>query len=95
MPRLLGLGELAGYNLPEEHPGSFPMQAPPHGGIARMSSFGMSHRFGQIHVFAAATLSMVSRVMTFSSRAAEGDGGLDGGAGNIAGTESDFLIDDS
>src|ERR1700747_1337503 len=38
--RLLGLGELAGYNLPEEHPGSFPMQPPAHGGIARMSSFG-------------------------------------------------------
>lgn len=38
--RLLGLGELAGYNLPEEHPGSFPMQPPPRGGVARMSSFG-------------------------------------------------------
>jgi cell division protein FtsI/penicillin-binding protein 2 len=38
--RLLGLGELAGYNLPEEHPGSFPMQPPTHGGVARMSSFG-------------------------------------------------------
>jgi penicillin-binding protein 2 len=38
--RLLGLGELAGYNLPEEHPGSFPMQAPAYGGVARMSSFG-------------------------------------------------------
>src|SRR5260370_7593478 len=38
--RLLGLGELAGYNLPEEHPGSFPMQPPAHGGIARMSSYG-------------------------------------------------------
>lgn len=38
--RLLGLGELAGYNLPEEHPGAFPMQPPLHGGIARMSSFG-------------------------------------------------------
>lgn len=38
--RLLGLGELAGYNLPEEHPGAFPMQPPVHGGIARMSSFG-------------------------------------------------------
>jgi len=37
--RLLGLGELAGYNLPDEHPGSFPMQ-PPFGGVARMSSFG-------------------------------------------------------
>ncbi|MGH9676896.1 MAG: penicillin-binding transpeptidase domain-containing protein [Candidatus Acidiferrum sp.] len=38
--RLLGLGELAGYNLPEEHPGAFPMQAPAYGGVARMSSFG-------------------------------------------------------
>jgi penicillin-binding protein 2 len=38
--RLLGLGELAGYNLPEEHPGAFPMAPPAHGGIARMSSFG-------------------------------------------------------
>jgi penicillin-binding protein 2 len=38
--RLLGLGELAGYNLPEEHPGSFPVVPPPHGGVARMSSFG-------------------------------------------------------
>jgi penicillin-binding protein 2 len=38
--RLMGLGELAGYNLPEEHPGSFPMQPPTHGGVARMSSFG-------------------------------------------------------
>src|SRR5271155_4865043 len=38
--RLLGLGELAGYNLPEEHPGSFPTQAPAFGGVARMSSFG-------------------------------------------------------
>ena len=38
--RLLGLGELAGYNLPEEHPGSFPTQPPAFGGVARMSSFG-------------------------------------------------------
>jgi len=38
--RLLGLGELAGYNLPDEHPGSFPTVPPPHGGVARMSSFG-------------------------------------------------------
>src|SRR5258708_5503010 len=38
--RLLGLGELAGYNLPDEHPGSFPMQPPAHGGVARISSFG-------------------------------------------------------
>jgi cell division protein FtsI/penicillin-binding protein 2 len=38
--RLLGLGELAGYNLPDEHPGSFPSQPPAFGGVARMSSFG-------------------------------------------------------
>jgi cell division protein FtsI/penicillin-binding protein 2 len=38
--RLMGLGELAGYNLPDEHPGSFPMQPPTYGGVARMSSFG-------------------------------------------------------
>src|SRR6266566_4946406 len=38
--RLLGLGELAGYNLQDEHPGSFPMAPPAYGGVARMSSFG-------------------------------------------------------
>ncbi len=38
--RLLGLGELAGYNLTEEHPGSFPTEPPAYGGVARMSSFG-------------------------------------------------------
>ena len=38
--RLLGLGELAGYNLPEEHPGAFPSAAPAYGGVGRMSSFG-------------------------------------------------------
>jgi penicillin-binding protein 2 len=38
--RLLGLGELAGYNLPDEHPGSFPVAPPTYGGIARMSSYG-------------------------------------------------------
>lgn len=38
--RLLGLGELAGYNLPDEHPGSFPVAPPAYGGIARMSSYG-------------------------------------------------------
>src|SRR3989441_2746310 len=38
--RLLGLGELAGYNLPDEHPGSFPTAPPAYGGVARMSSFG-------------------------------------------------------
>jgi penicillin-binding protein 2 len=38
--RLLGLGELAGYNLPDEHPGAFPSGPPAFGGVARMSSFG-------------------------------------------------------
>lgn len=38
--RLLGLGELAGYNLADEHPGSFPTAPPAFGGVARMSSFG-------------------------------------------------------
>jgi penicillin-binding protein 2 len=38
--RLVGLGELAGFNLPEEHPGSFPTAPPAKGGVARMSSFG-------------------------------------------------------
>ncbi|MGB7284374.1 MAG: penicillin-binding transpeptidase domain-containing protein [Candidatus Acidiferrum sp.] len=38
--RLLGLGELAGYDLPEEHPGSFPSAPPAFGGVGRMSSFG-------------------------------------------------------
>lgn len=38
--RMLGLGELAGYDLPDEHPGAFPSEAPKKGGIARMSSFG-------------------------------------------------------
>lgn len=39
--RLLGLGELAGYNLPAEEPGSFPSEPPQWGGVARMSSFGV------------------------------------------------------
>ena len=38
--RLMGLGELAGYALPEEQPGSFPMSPPEYGGVARMSSYG-------------------------------------------------------
>jgi penicillin-binding protein 2 len=37
---MLGLGEAAGYNLPEEHAGTFPSAAPQRGGVARMSSFG-------------------------------------------------------
>ena len=38
--RLLGLGELAGYNIFEEHPGLFPNSPPEFGGVRRMSSFG-------------------------------------------------------
>jgi cell division protein FtsI/penicillin-binding protein 2 len=38
--RLLGIGELAGYGLENEHPGALPSVPPPHGGVARMSSFG-------------------------------------------------------
>ena len=38
--RLLGLGELAGYQIPEEQPGGFPSAPPANGGVARMSSFG-------------------------------------------------------
>jgi penicillin-binding protein 2 len=38
--RLLGLGELSGYNLPLEQPGALPLEPPKNGGVARMSSFG-------------------------------------------------------
>lgn len=38
--RLLGLGEPAGYNIFEEHPGLFPSAPPANGGVGRMSSFG-------------------------------------------------------
>jgi penicillin-binding protein 2 len=36
----LGLGELAGYNIPEEQAGRLPSAPPVNGGVARMSSFG-------------------------------------------------------
>jgi penicillin-binding protein 2 len=38
--RTLGLGELAGYEIPEEQPGIVPEAPPKRGGVARMSSFG-------------------------------------------------------
>ena len=38
--RLFGLGEPAGHNIFEEHPGLFPAKPPEYGGVARMSSFG-------------------------------------------------------
>ncbi len=39
---LLGLGEPAGWEMPEEHPGTFPLAPPPpsQGGIGKMTSFG-------------------------------------------------------
>jgi cell division protein FtsI/penicillin-binding protein 2 len=37
---LLGLGELAGYSIPEEQAGTVPVEPPKRGGVARMSSFG-------------------------------------------------------
>ena len=37
---LLGLGERAGYDIPEEQPGVLPTAPPAYGGVARMSSFG-------------------------------------------------------
>ncbi|MBI4467615.1 MAG: penicillin-binding protein [Acidobacteria bacterium] len=38
--RLLGFGELAGYLVEDEHPGSFPTRPPAYGGVGRLSSFG-------------------------------------------------------
>src|ERR1700730_4016786 len=38
--RMLGLGELSGYDIPEEQPGRVPNVPPKRGGVARMSSFG-------------------------------------------------------
>lgn len=38
--RTLGLGELSGYHIPEEHSGGYPTEPPKNGGVARMSSFG-------------------------------------------------------
>lgn len=38
--RLLGFGELAGYLIDNEYPGTFPTTPPKNGGVARMSSFG-------------------------------------------------------
>ena len=38
--RTLGLGELAGYEIPEEQPGTLPDNPPARGGVGRMSSFG-------------------------------------------------------
>ena len=38
--RTLGLGELSGYEISQEQPGTVPAAPPARGGVARMSSFG-------------------------------------------------------
>ena len=38
--RLVGLGELAGYLIEDEYPGSFPTEPPANGGVGRMCSYG-------------------------------------------------------
>lgn len=38
--QLFGLGEAAGFNIFEEHPGTLPAHAPLWGGVGKMSSFG-------------------------------------------------------
>jgi penicillin-binding protein 2 len=38
--QMLGLGEKAGYDIPEEQAGVLPSSPPEYGGVARMSSFG-------------------------------------------------------
>ncbi len=38
--QMLGLGEKAGYDIPEEQAGVLPTSPPEYGGVARMSSFG-------------------------------------------------------
>jgi len=42
--RLVGLGERAGLDIPEEKPGQLPAHPPIYGGVARMSSFGQGIR---------------------------------------------------
>src|SRR3989442_13910979 len=54
---LLGLGELAGYGIPEEHPGGVPSEPPKNGGVARMSSFGEG-----IHITPLQLVSLASTV---------------------------------
>ena len=51
----LGLGELAGRNILEEHPGTLPHLPPEHGGVARMSSFGEGIEITPLQLAAVAT----------------------------------------
>lgn len=56
--RRLGLGELAGYDISQEQPGSVPTEPPTHGGVARMSSFGEGIRMTPLQL--GAMVSMVA-----------------------------------
>ncbi len=51
---LLGLGERAGWDIPEEHPGTFPSAPPPpwRGGIGKMTSFGEGIRITPLQLAA-------------------------------------------
>jgi cell division protein FtsI/penicillin-binding protein 2 len=50
--RLLGFGELAGFDIAEEQPGTFPMEPPARGGVARMCSFGEGIRITPLQMAA-------------------------------------------
>ncbi|HEV2387624.1 MAG TPA: penicillin-binding transpeptidase domain-containing protein [Candidatus Acidoferrales bacterium] len=54
---LLGLGEPAGWDLPEEQPGTFPAEPPPEsrGGIGKLSSFGEDIRISPLQLAAMAS----------------------------------------
>jgi penicillin-binding protein 2 len=54
----LGLGELAGYGISQEQPGSVPTEPPARGGVARMSSFGEGIRMTPLQL--GALVSMVA-----------------------------------
>lgn len=53
--RQMGLGELAGRNILEEHPGTLPPGPPQRGGVARMSSFGEGIEITPLQLAAVAT----------------------------------------
>jgi cell division protein FtsI/penicillin-binding protein 2 len=53
--RQMGLGELAGRNILEEHPGTLPAEPPERGGVARMSSFGEGIEITPLQLAAVAT----------------------------------------
>ena len=56
--RTLGLGELAGYDISQEQPGTIPDAPPARGGVARMSSFGEGIRMTPLQL--GALVSMVA-----------------------------------